>query len=110
MIAATAWCGIAYAVLGGQPMMIVSIYFTTGVILPATVSLSDFVCSPSPLRLQNGGTGPVLAFTEILYKIAVSMDVPFLTLNAWIGIWVAIYMFIAAFIDLNRIIMLCTRL
>ena len=25
MIAATAWCGIAYAVLGGQPMMIVSI-------------------------------------------------------------------------------------
>ena len=24
MIAATAWCGIAYALLGGQPMMIVS--------------------------------------------------------------------------------------
>lgn len=57
----------------------------------------------------NGGTGPVLAFTEILYKVSKSMDVPFLTLNAWIGIWVSIYMFIAAFIDLNRIIVLCTR-
>lgn len=79
MILATAWCGIVYALIGGQPMMI------------------------------NGGTGPVLAFTEILYKVSKSMDVPFLTLNAWIGIWVSIYMFIAAFIDLNRIIVLCTR-
>ena len=46
MIAATAWCGIAYALLGGQPMMIVSIFFTTGAILPTrppvTDSLSDF--------------------------------------------------------------------
>ena len=33
----------------------------------------------------NGGTGPVLAFSEILYKVSKSMDVPFLSLNAWIG-------------------------
>ena len=57
----------------------------------------------------NGGTGPVLAFTSILYKFSVSMDVPFLTLNAWVGIWAAAYMLLAAFVDLNRIIMLCTR-
>lgn len=62
MIAAIAWCGIFYSLAGGQPMMI------------------------------NGGTGPVLAFTEILYKMSESMDVPFLTLNACIGIWVCIYM------------------
>lgn len=79
MIAATAWCGIVYALLGGQPMMI------------------------------NGGTGPVLAFSEILYKVSKSMDVPFLTLNAWIGIWVCFYMVVAAVVDLNRIIILCTR-
>jgi len=79
MILATAWCGIVYALIGGQPMMI------------------------------NGGTGPVLAFSEILYKVSKSMDVPFLTLNAWIGIWVAIYMFIGAVMDLNRVIVLCTR-
>ena len=52
MIAATAWCGCVYALVGGQPMMI------------------------------NGGTGPVLAFSEIIYKLSVSMDVPFLTFNA----------------------------
>lgn len=79
MIAAIAWCGIFYSLAGGQPMMI------------------------------NGGTGPVLAFTEILYKMSESMDVPFLTLNACIGIWVCIYMVLAAVTDLNRIISLCTR-
>ena len=117
MIAATAWCGCVYALVGGQPMMI------------------------------NGGTGPVLAFSEIVYKLSVSLDVPFLTFNAvslelevldpprarfdpfrtarfisasisvktapqppkWIGVWVAAYMMIAAVVDLNRIIVLCTR-
>ena len=57
----------------------------------------------------NGGTGPVLAFTEILYKMSKTMDVPFLTLNAWIGIWVCFYMVVGAVVDLNRIIILCTR-
>ena len=79
MITATAWCGIVYALIGGQPMMI------------------------------NGGTGPVLAFTEIIFKMAESIDVPFLTFNAWIGLWVCLYMLLAAFFDLNRIIKHATR-
>ena len=57
----------------------------------------------------NGGTGPVLAFSEILYKMSKTIDVPFLAFNAWIGIWVTIYMVIAAFVDLNRIIVYATR-
>ena len=57
----------------------------------------------------NGGTGPVLAFSEILYKMSENMDVPFLTLNAWIGLWVAFYMLLAAFLDLNRILVYATR-
>jgi len=56
MIVATAWCGIVYALIGGQPMMI------------------------------NGGTGPVLAFTAIIYNMSEAMDVPFLTFNCWVGI------------------------
>lgn len=57
----------------------------------------------------NGGTGPVLAFAEILYKMSVTLDVPFLTLNAWIGLWVAFYMMVAAVWDLNRILVYATR-
>lgn len=53
-----------------------------------------------PLQMINGGTGPVLAFTEILYSMSVNMDVPFLTFNAWIGIWVCIFMVIAAFVNI----------
>jgi hypothetical protein len=79
MIAATAWCGIVYALLGGQPIMI------------------------------NGGTGPVLAFTGVIYKLSESMDVPFLTINLWIGIWVGIYMLLAAIVDLNKYMHYATR-
>lgn len=79
MIAATAWCGILYSLVGGQPMMI------------------------------NGGTGPVLAFTAVLYNLSETLEVPFLTLNAWTGIWVGLYMVLAAVFGLNKYIMYCTR-
>lgn len=79
MLVATAWTGIVYALIGGQPLMI------------------------------NGGTGPVLAFTWVLYELSKSMDVPFLSLQAWIGVWVFVYMMIAAFVDLNRILHHATR-
>jgi hypothetical protein len=79
MLVATAVTGIVYALIGGQPLMI------------------------------NGGTGPVLAFTWVLYELSKSMDVPFLTFQAWIGVWVTIYMLIAAFVDLNRILHHATR-
>lgn len=36
----------------------------------------------------NGGTGPVLAFSGVLYKLAETIGVPFLTFNAWVGLWV----------------------
>mmetsp|Transcript_41350 Transcript_41350/g.125152 ORF Transcript_41350/g.125152 Transcript_41350/m.125152 type:complete len:734 (-) Transcript_41350:332-2533(-) len=79
MITATAWCGIFYALIGGQPMMI------------------------------NGGTGPVLAFSGVLYSFSKSLGVPFLTFNAWVGLWVALYLCFAAFFDLNKIIHYATR-
>lgn len=57
----------------------------------------------------NGGTGPVLTFQTVCYDIAKSLGVPFLTFNAWIGIWVAAYQVIAAFFDANALIRKCTR-
>jgi hypothetical protein len=57
----------------------------------------------------NGGTGPVLAFTTVLYNMSINMDVPFLTFNAWVGLWVALYLVIAAFMDLNKFMKHATR-
>lgn len=57
----------------------------------------------------NGGTGPVLAFSGVLYKLSDSIGVPFLTFNAWCGLWVALYMIIAGIIDLNQYIRYATR-
>ena len=50
----------------------------------------------------NGGTGPVLAFTGVLYQMCKTMGVPFLPFNAWCGIWVGIYLLISAIFNLNR--------
>lgn len=49
LLLATAWCGIFYSLTSGMPMMI------------------------------NGGTGPVLTFQALIYELAKSWDVPFLT-------------------------------
>ena len=38
-----------------------------------------------------------------------SLDIPFLTFNAWIGLWLCLYMCIAAFGGLNRIIAYATK-
>lgn len=57
----------------------------------------------------NGGTGPVLAFTTVLYNMAESMDIPFLPFNAWVGLWVALYLVFAAFVDMNKLMKHATR-
>eukprot|EP00980_Cylindrotheca_fusiformis_P017021 scaffold5206_cov95-Cylindrotheca_fusiformis.AAC.2 len=57
----------------------------------------------------NGGTGPVLTFQSVLFELCENLDIPFLTFNAWVGIWIAFYMFLSAFMDLNRIIKFATR-
>jgi len=79
LLLGTAWCGIFYSLVSGQPMMV------------------------------NGATGPVLTFQAVLYKMAENLHVPFLSFNAWVGLWVALYMVLAAFVDLNRLIKYATR-
>ena len=53
MILATAYNGILYALFSGQPLTII------------------------------GSTGPVLAFTIVLYKTAVRLGLNFLPLYSW---------------------------
>lgn len=57
----------------------------------------------------NGVTGPVLAYSAILFHMSQTMDVPFLTFNAWAGLWVAFFMVMTAVTDLTRILKYATR-
>jgi hypothetical protein len=76
---ATSWVGVTYSIFGGMPLCVI------------------------------GSTGPVLAFTTALYDIANSIDVPFLTLYAWVSVWLVGYAFLAAFFDMTRYVRLATR-
>ena len=79
MIAATAWFGILYGIIGGSPPMI------------------------------NGGTGPVLAFVAVLYKLSDSLGVPFMPFYAWTGLWIMVYCLIGGFMNINKMIKHATR-
>ena len=57
MVSSTAACGVIYALAAAQPMTII------------------------------GSTGPVLAFVATLVKLAEKLNLPFLPLYAWTGIW-----------------------
>jgi len=76
---ATGWVGSVYAIIGGQPMCII------------------------------GSTGPLMIMTTVLYGISQNLNVPFLTFNAWVFIWVFGYAFISGFFDLTRFVRLATR-
>lgn len=106
MITATAWCGIVYALIGGQPMVRKGSCLSCGYVFRGLLYLPY---SASFGQMINGGTGPVLAFAAILYKMSESLEVPFLTLNAWIGLWVSLYMLVAAVLDLNQVLAHATR-
>ena len=71
--------GIAYAVVGGCPLTIL------------------------------GGTGPVLIFTELLYKFCHSIDVDFLPFYAWTGVWIGVMSIILAAFDVAVVIKRVTR-
>ena len=78
-ILATSWVGVAYSLIGGMPLCVM------------------------------GSTGPVLAMTRGIITVAEKWDVPFLTLNVWVSLWLLIYCFICGFFDMTRIVKLTTR-
>ena len=79
MILSSALCGIVYAIIGGSPLTIL------------------------------GGTGPVLIFTELLYKFSASIDVEFLPFYAWTGLWIGVMSVLLAAFDVAVIIKRVSR-
>lgn len=79
MIVATAGCGVAYALLAGQPLTVL------------------------------GGTGPLLIFTGVLYDLCVRLGLPFLTTYAWVGLWTALLSVLLSLFGAARLIKLFTR-
>ena len=79
MIVASAACGMAYALLSGQPLIIL------------------------------GGTGPMLVFTAILYDLCQQLQVPFLPTYAWVGLWSSLILLVLAVTDASGWMRLFTR-
>ncbi len=79
MIVGTAISGVLYALVAGQPLIIL------------------------------GGTGPLLVFTMVLYQLTESLEIPFLEARAWVGIWSALFLFIMAATDASWLMRFFTR-
>ncbi len=79
MILATTVCGIVYSLFSGQPLIIL------------------------------GGTGPLLVFTGILYKLCHDYEIPFLETYAWIGLWTSLFLLILSVTDGSCLMRFFTR-
>ncbi|CAB9527403.1 Electroneutral sodium bicarbonate exchanger 1 [Seminavis robusta] len=79
MVSSTAFCGIAYALTSAQPLTII------------------------------GSTGPVLAFVATVYQLAVSLNLPFLPLYAWTGLWTSGILFASAITSGSNLVKYLTR-
>jgi hypothetical protein len=79
MLLATAYNGIAYALFSGQPLTII------------------------------GSTGPVLAFTLVLYRTAQSLSLPFLPLYSWVGIWTSLILLVSSVTSFSNLVNFFTR-
>lgn len=78
-IFSTAFSGILYALFAAQPLTII------------------------------GSTGPVLAFVATLYHFAQKMNLPFLPLYAWTGLWTSGIMFVASLTSASNLVKYMTR-
>ena len=79
MLLSSALCGITYAITGGSPLTIL------------------------------GGTGPILVFTGILYKLAWAFEIEFLPFYAWTGLWIGVFSIILASLDVAVVIKKVSR-
>ncbi len=79
MITATAACGIVFALLGGQPLILL------------------------------GGTGPLLIFSAILYQLCGDLEIRFLPAYLWVGAWTAGLLLLLAATDASFLMRYLTR-
>ena len=79
MILASAICGVTYALISGQPLIIL------------------------------GGTGPMLVITAMLFNLSTLMKFDFMSVYFWVGMWTALLTMICAVINLSNIMRFFTR-
>ncbi|XP_070569674.1 band 3 anion transport protein-like isoform X2 [Ptychodera flava] len=79
MIVSTAVCGTVFALLSGQPLIIV------------------------------GATGPVLIFEEAVYQFCEQSNLEFLPFRAWVGIWVFLVTVIVVALEGSTLVRYFTR-
>ncbi|XP_026462200.1 anion exchange protein 2-like [Ctenocephalides felis] len=78
-LVAASGCGIIFALIAGQPMVII------------------------------GTTGPLLLLDESLYQFCVNNDIDFLTCRLYMGFWMAITAIVVASVEGSRLVKLFTR-
>lgn len=79
MVGSTALCGIIYALTAAQPLTII------------------------------GSTGPVLAFVACVAQLAASLELPFLPLYAWTGLWTALILLVSSLTSASNLVKYLTR-
>lgn len=79
MILASAACGVIFALFSGQPLVIL------------------------------GGTGPLLVFTAILFRLCGDLSLPFLPTYGWVGLWSALFIILLAVTDSSCLMRYFTR-
>jgi hypothetical protein len=79
MVGSTAACGLFYALFSAQPLTII------------------------------GSTGPVLAFVATLIQLASNLDLPFLPLYSWTGLWTAGILLVCSLFSASTLVKYLTR-
>lgn len=79
MVSSTAVCGLVYALFSAQPLTII------------------------------GSTGPVLAFVACLAQLGKAMNLPFLPLYGWTGLWTAGILFLSSVSSASNLVKYLTR-
>ena len=79
MLIATAICGVMFAFIGGQPLIVM------------------------------GGTGPLLVITALLYTLCENLQIPFLPTYAWVGFWTSMFLILCAVTDASCLMKYFTR-
>jgi hypothetical protein len=99
---AIAFGGLTAVVTGGEIGTIEMIVAT------AAGGITFALCSGQPLTIL-GGTGPIVIFTGLLYTACRQLELPFLPVYAWVGIWSAVFMFLLAVTDASALMRYFTR-
>lgn len=79
MLVSTAFCGVVYALLAGQPLVIL------------------------------GSTGPVVIFIALLFDLCQRLSLPFMPTLSWVGLWTAAILIVLAATEASRLITWFTR-